>query len=113
MMVCSVLAKRMNTSEKRKVKWLNPNCHPTMAQTMNSPAQHRMTVERRMMILAWEEAGVFGEKESYRWGCECVRLVLVCGVEILKYSICVYLFALVCILFNMEVCMLEAKISPN
>ena len=66
MMVCSVLAKRMNTSEKRKVKWLKPNCHPTMAQTMNSPAQHRITVERRMMILAWEEAGVFGEKESCR-----------------------------------------------
>ena len=66
MMVCSVLAKRMNTSEKRNVKWLKPNCQPTMAQTMNSPAQHRITVERRMMILACEEAGVFGEKESYR-----------------------------------------------
>ena len=64
MMVCSVLAKRMNTSEKRKVKWLNPNCHPMMAQTMNNPAQHRITVDSRMMILAWEEAGVFGENES-------------------------------------------------
>lgn len=66
MMVCSVLANRMKTSEKRNVKWLKPNCHPTMAQTMNSPAQQRITVERRMMILAWEEAGVFGEKESCR-----------------------------------------------
>ena len=52
MMVCRVLAKSMKTSEKRKVKWLKPYCHPTMAQIMNSPAQQRMTVERRMIILA-------------------------------------------------------------
>ena len=70
MMVCRVLAKRMKTSEKRNVKWLKPNCHPTMAQTINSPAQHRITVERRMMILAWEEAGVLGENES----CKCVGM---------------------------------------
>ena len=54
-----------------------------------------------------------GRRRATGWGCECVCFVLVCGVEIWKYSICVYLFALVCILFNIEVCVLEAKISPN
>lgn len=65
MIECKVLAKMMKTSEKRKVKWLNPYCHPTTAQTMKRPAQLSKMKERRRMILAWEEVGVLGEKESY------------------------------------------------
>ena len=43
-----------------------------MAVTMNSPAQLIITRETRVMILAWEEAGVFGEKESCVCVCVCV-----------------------------------------
>ena len=45
-----------------------------MAVTMNNPAQLPITKETSVMILAWEEAGVFGEKES----CEGVSSVRVC-----------------------------------
>ena len=47
------------------MKWLKPYCQPTMAHTMKRPAQLRNTITRRVMILACDEAGVLGEKESY------------------------------------------------
>lgn len=40
------------TSEKRKAKWLNPNCHPTIAQTIKRPAQHISNPDKNTMILA-------------------------------------------------------------